>query len=265
MTFFVVQRDGRQATGADLAPLAFAGYAHLTAMQVRGSRVKGLDLHLDRLGSASAEMFGTALPDEQVAAHLRAAIEASPADVSLSAVVYSSSGEFTTAEPDLHMLVRTSAPTNGPRGPLALAVVEHERPLPAVKHVGEIVKTYYLRTAVRQGFDDTAFTDRHGRFSEATIWNLAFWDGSAVVWPRADHLTGITMQIVRRQLDRLGVPQRFEEITDVSGLSGAVVMNSWNPGIPVGRIGDVTLPEAKPFVDLLHRAYDAEPFTSCAG
>lgn len=36
----------RPATATDLAPLAFAGYAHFTAMQVRGGGVRGLDLHL---------------------------------------------------------------------------------------------------------------------------------------------------------------------------------------------------------------------------
>ncbi|CAM3761241.1 aminotransferase class IV [Kibdelosporangium persicum] len=78
--------------------------------------------------------------------------------------------------------VRTAPPSSGPTGPLPLAVVEHEHVLPAVKHVGEVAKTYYLRQAVKQHFDDAAFIDRRGRLSEATIWNLAFWDGTAVVW-----------------------------------------------------------------------------------
>ena len=46
MSFYAVQRNGRTATAEELAPLAFAGYAHFTAMQVRGRRVRGLDLHL---------------------------------------------------------------------------------------------------------------------------------------------------------------------------------------------------------------------------
>ena len=50
---FAVQLDGQAATQADLAPLAFAGYAHFTALQVRGHRVRGLDLHLRRLRTAS--------------------------------------------------------------------------------------------------------------------------------------------------------------------------------------------------------------------
>lgn len=246
---------------ADLAPLAFAGYAHFTAMQVRGGRVRGLDLHLERLRVASVELFGAALPDERVRSYLRAA---EPGDVSLTATVYSAAGEFTSRDGELDVLVRTGPPANGPEGPLALTTVEYERVLPAVKHVGEVAKTYYLRQAVQQGFDDAAFVDRRGRLSEATIWNLAFWDGTAVVWPVAEVLGGVTMGIVRRQLDRLGVPQRSQEVTpaDLPDLAGAVVMNSWTPGVPVNRIGDARLPDAPSFVELLHRAYEAEPLVS---
>jgi len=263
---FVVQRNGRMATVEDLAPLAFAGYAHFTAMQVRGGKVRGLDLHLERLRVASVELFGRALSDDRVRSHLRAAVAAGPADLSLLATVYSPAGEFTVAgdrvEPEL--LVRTGPAASGPKGPLALAAVEYERAVPAVKHVGEVAKTYFLRQAVRQGFDDAAFVDRRGRLSEATIWNLAFWDGAAVVWPEAEMLEGTTMGIVRRQLDRLGVPQRSQEVTldDLPRLAGAVVMNSWTPGVPVHRIGSVSLPEAPSFLDALHRAFQSEALVS---
>lgn len=266
MTSFVVQRNGRTATVADLTPLAFAGYAHFTAAQVRGGRIRGLDLHLDRLRVASVAMFGRGLSDDRVRAYLRAALEAGPADLSLLATVYSPVGEFTpddaAVEPEV--LVRTGPPASGPVGPLALAAVEYERVVPAVKHVGEVAKTYFLRQAVGEGFDDAAFVDRRARLSEGSIWNLAFWDGGAVVWPEAEMLGGTTMGIVRRQLDRLGVPQRFQEVTlaDLPALAGAVVMNSWTPGVAVRRIGAVPLPEAPSFVELLHRAHLAEPFTS---
>ncbi|WP_326559772.1 aminotransferase class IV family protein [Micromonospora sp. NBC_01796] len=266
MTSFVVQRNGRPATAEELAPLAFAGYAHFTAVQVRGGRVRGLDLHLERLRSASVELFGQALPDDRVRSCLRAALDAGPADLSLMATVYSPSGEFTVAGPEVEpeVLVRTGPAASGPQGPLTLATVEHERVLPAVKHVGEMAKTYFLRQAVGQGFDDAAFVDRRGRLSEGSIWNLAFWDGTAVVWPVAEMLGGTTMGIVRRQLDRMGVPQRVQEVTlaDLPAMAGGVVMNSWTPGVAVHRIGSAPLPEAPSFYALLHRAYQAEPLTS---
>ena len=66
MSSFVVHRNGRPATTEDLAPLAFAGYAHFTAAQAREGRVRALDLHLERLRTASVELFGRALPGEEV-------------------------------------------------------------------------------------------------------------------------------------------------------------------------------------------------------
>ncbi|CAL9535857.1 hypothetical protein SUDANB19_04136 [Streptomyces sp. enrichment culture] len=265
MSFFTVQHNGRVAGTEELAPLAFAGYAHFTAAQVRGGRLRGLDLHLERLRTASVRLFGEALPDEQVRSALRAALAAGPADVSVTVTVSSRAGEFTaerTGAPDL--LVRTGPPASGPAGPLALAAVPYERTLPTVKHVGEVAKTYFLRQAVADGFDDAAFVDALGRLSEATIWNLAFWDGTGVVWPRADMLAGTTMGILRRRLDAMGVPQRDREVrlADLPALSGAVVMNSWTPGVPVHRVGTVSLPDAPGFLRLLHEAYAAEPPTA---
>ncbi|ALD89453.1 Branched-chain amino acid aminotransferase/4-amino-4-deoxychorismate lyase [Cupriavidus gilardii CR3] len=253
--------DGLPASAADLAPLAFAGYAHFTAMQVRDGRIRGLDLHLSRLRSASAALFGAALSDEQVRRQLRTALQAGPGDLSLTATVYSPEGEFTahgTGTPRL--LIRTGPPSSGPGGPLSLQAVQHERVLPGIKHVGEIAKTWYLRQAVAQGFDDAAFVDRQGRLSEGSIWNLAFWDGEAVVWPVAEMLTGTTMGIVQRQLDRLGIAQRTREIrlADLPSLSGAAVMNSWTPGVPARRIGPVAIADAPEFLALLHRAHRAE-------
>ncbi|MEU0686024.1 aminotransferase class IV family protein [Streptomyces uncialis] len=261
---FVVQRDGRTATAGDLAPLAFAGHAHFTAMQVRDGRVRGLDLHLERLRSASVELFGRALPEDRVRALLRTALADGPADVSLTATVYSPAGEFTAADAEPEVLVRTGEPSSGPPGPLALAVVGHERFLPTVKHVGEVAKTHLLRRAVEQGFDDAAFTDRAGGFSEATIWNLAFWDGTSVLWPDAEMLRGTTMGIVSRRLEALDVPQRVARITpdDVPELAGAVVMNSWTPGVAVRRIESADLPQAPAFLEALHRAYDSEPLVT---
>lgn len=262
----VVQRNGHPVAAAELAPLAFAGYAHFTATQVRDGAIRGLDLHLARLRSASLKLFGQALPDDRVRSLLRTALAAAPADVSLTATMYSPAGEFTvdSTEAEPEVLIRTGPPASGPAGPLKLAAVEHERFLPEIKQVGEAAKTYLLRGAVDDGFDDVAFLDRRGRLSEASIWNLAFWDGEAVVWPVADVLHGTTMDIVRRQLDQLGIPQRDQEITldDLPELAGAVVMNSWTPGVAVHRIGPTSLPEAPAFLELLHRAYRAEPLTA---
>lgn len=67
-----------------------------------------------------------------------------------------------------------------------------------------------------------------------------------------------------RQLDRLGIGQRVAPVTPdgLPALAGAAVMNSWTPGVPVHRIGTTRLPAAPHFLELLHRAYEAEPPTA---
>ena len=258
--------SAQPATADELSPLAFAGYAHFTAMQVRDCGVRGLDLHLARLRHASLRMFGQALPDDVVRESLRAALRESAGDLSLTATIYSPAGEFTVAGDDIapSLLIRTGAAWSGLSGAprsLSLATFEHERVLPELKHVGEVAKTWFLREAVARGFDDAAFKDRAGRLSEASIWNLAFWDGEAVFWPKAAMLGGTTMGILRRQLTQLGVPQRDQEVTlsDLREMRGAVVMNSWTPGIAVHQIDEASIPVDPHFVALLHRAYAAEP------
>ena len=133
-----------------------------------------------------------------------------------------------------------------------------------MKHVGEVAKTLFLRQAVTRGFDDAAFEDSEGRLSEATIWNLAFWDGSSVIWPEASILTGVTMQILQRQLSALGVDQKTQPIrrNESLGQLAGVVMNSWPPGIAIARIGDQRLITDADFTGLLHSAYQHEHLVS---
>lgn len=263
---FPTELNGQPATADHLLPLAFAGFAHFTAMQVRRRRVKGLDLHIKRLREASLAFFGRALADDEVLARIRSVIAAGEADMSLTVTIFASSGEFTVASMagDLSVLVRSGPPAGGPLGPLRLAAVKHQRPHAGIKHVGEAGKTYFLHQAVREGFDDAAFIDAAGRLTEATIWNLVFWDGETVIWPQGEMLVGTMMGSVQRQLARQGVPQRYEEITleRLRDLAGAAVMNSWTPGVAISRIDAVELPQANRFIELLHAARAAEPDAS---
>ncbi|MCG7534355.1 aminotransferase class IV family protein [Pseudoalteromonas sp. OOF1S-7] len=255
--------NGRIIQESQMSRLAFAGFAHFTAMQVRDGMVKGMDLHLDRLRNASVALFGQARPDADILDSVRAAMAVSDKDASLTVTVHSTHGEFTPAsmngQPEI--LVRTGAPANGPTGPLKLLATEYSRPLPEIKHVGEISKTYYLHRAVEQGYEDAVFTDKKGYLSEGTIWNLAFWDGEAVIWPQAPKLQGTMMSMVQRQLRLLNIAQRTEPVTLASlpSLRGAVVMNSWTPGVAVAEISGHKLRESEPLRTLLHQAYQVEP------
>lgn len=287
-----VHINGTPASIDDLARFAFSGFAHFTAMQVRGGAVRGLDLHLLRLRQASQELFGSPTSDETVLGHVATALNSHFADfphahrtkgsptgstaqihnakaASLMCFVTPSTREFsgpssTGTAADLDIVVKVMPPHTVTTKEISLDVVEHERHLPGIKHVGEVAKTQYLRQARRRGFDDAAFVDRAGNLSEATIWNLAFFDGTTVIWPEAAMLPGVTMQILQRQLRRQGIAQERRPMTIEtvhSTAASAVVMNSWTPGIPVTTLATVELPNGAgsgEFIKLLHAAYAAE-------
>lgn len=255
--------NGQSIPSSEMTLLAFSGFAHFTALQVRNKMIKGLDLHLDRLRQASKALFGRTLPDELVRSYIHSAVESGLDDQSLTVTMYSPKGEFTvdSMDSDPAVLIRTSSPANGPKGPLRLAAINYERPLAEIKHVGEIGKTYFLHQAVQQGFDDAAFVDKNGHLTEGSIWNLVFWDGETVIWPRARMLRGTMMAIVQRQLTELGIPQRSESITleRLTELRGAAVMNSWTPGISITEIQSSKFTNSEQLISLLHRAYNRMP------
>ena len=258
-----VLTDGRPTDLDTLGVVAFGGFAHFTAMQVRDGAVRGLDLHVDRVVDASRRLFGAELAPERVRSDLRAALASAPPDLSLTMTVFDSHREFTNepVEPLLRTMVRKGPPSSGPEGPLALGIFEHERFMPEIKQVGEGAKTYFMRRARDEGFDDAAFVDREGRVSEASIWNLAFWDGEAVVWPRAEILTGTTMGILQRRLESVGIEQRTEtvRVQELSTYQGAAVINSWTAGIEVRQVGETPFAGSSVLVKVLRDAYENEP------
>lgn len=93
---------------------------------------------------------------------------------------------------------------------------------------------------------------------------MAFWDWESVIWPRAEVLAGVTMQILTRRLREIGIPQQTRDVRldELGKEVSAVVMNSWTPGIPVASIGEKALGQDSEFTRLLQVAYPDEPLDS---
>lgn len=231
-----IEIDGEAATVARLSAAAPAGYGHFTAMQVRGHRVRGLDLHLARLDTANRELFGAGLDPATVRGHIRHALGGGTGDASVRVYVCEM-----PAGPSVIVTVRP--PGGMLAGPWRLQTVPYQRTLAHIKHLGDFGQGYFQRLAHRNGFDEALLTGPDGVISEGSITNIAFFDGDGIRWPTAPALDGITMQLLERQLPARGVPSRRTRV-DVSGLRSfraAFVTNA--RGIaPVGQIDDLTLP-----------------------
>ena len=263
---FVCQINGRPATVEQLSDLAFGGYGHFTSMQVRGHTVVGLELHLERLRASSIELFGAAPGPQRLRSLLRGALAAGDGDASAQINVFSHDAHAVltcqSVVPDV--LVRTSPPVVFEAQPLRVRTIVFERFLPHVKHVDTLALTLYARRAGAEGFDDALFVTPGGQISEGTIWSIAFQAEDAIVWPAAPSLCGITQQLVRRGLDRLGVHGRTESVT-VPGMgrfAGAAFMNSWSPAVPIAAIDAIEFPASLELASTLKHAYaQIEPDT----
>jgi branched-subunit amino acid aminotransferase/4-amino-4-deoxychorismate lyase len=213
-----VEVDGHPATAEELSVPAVVNYGHITTMQVRDGRVRGLELHLRRLDAANRELFGTGLAGDRVRGLVRHALGADK-DAGVRVTVF----EPSAGDP-VSVMVVVRPPADPPTAPQRLRSVEYQRPAPHLKHVGGFGQIYHGLRAERDGFDDALLVGPGGVVAESTIANLGLFstDGD-VVWPDAPALTGITMQLLVPLL-----PSRRASVSlaDLPRYDGAFLANS---------------------------------------
>jgi branched-subunit amino acid aminotransferase/4-amino-4-deoxychorismate lyase len=250
-----VEIDGGPPTVEQLVHPALVNYGHVTAMQVRERRTRGLALHLARLDAANRELFGTGLDGDLVRDRIRHALGDDVEDATVRPTV------FRRGDGDVSVMVVVRPPADPPDTPQSLRSVRYERPVAHIKHVGTFGQLHYGLTAERDGFDDALLTGPDGVVSEATIANIGFFDGTSVVWPDAPMLHGITMRLLEPALAARGVPSRRRTVrlADLRSFAAAFVCNSRGVA-PVGRVDDMALPVDPAFVDLLTQAYESVPW-----
>ncbi len=249
----ITEIDGRPIT--DQLPFGFVPYGHFTAMQVRGRRTRGLDLHLRRLDAAGRDLFGAGVHGGEVLERIGHAL----GDVEDASVrVY-----MLAREPgEVPSTVVTVRPPGGmPEAPLRLEAVPYQRTVPHVKHLGDFGQTYYREVAQRHGRDDALLTAPDGAIAECGIANIAFADEGGIVWPDTPALAGITMQLVEPRLGAAGLPSRRGPVylADLPGYRGAFVTNA--RGIaPVAQIDDIELAVDTELMDAVTAIYEAVPW-----
>ncbi|TMR09158.1 class IV aminotransferase [Nonomuraea turkmeniaca] len=222
--------EGRPV-GADAHAALEARYGHFTAMQVRDRRVRGLDLHVQRLESANLELFGVALDRAAVLGSIRAVLGDDGRDASVRVYVVESGGRpvvMAAAKPPFHLSGR----------PQSVKPVVYQRYLPHIKQAAGFPQAHLIRQVAREGFDEALLTTEDGLISEGAITNLGGFAGGRLIWPDAPMLRGITMGLLRR----MDVPQerRPLKVSALPDLDQVFLCNSRGV-VPVGRVGDVEL------------------------
>ncbi|MEV0633526.1 aminotransferase class IV [Streptomyces sp. NPDC050619] len=243
--------DGRVATAEDLFGPVLRAYGHFTAMQVRAGRVRGLALHLARLDTAHRDLFGTGLDGELIRHRIRHALGDDIRDASVRVHVYPADRGDATA-----VLVAVRPPKQPPNSARRLMTVPYQRSVAEVKHIGDFGQAYYQRLARRGGHDDALLMAPGGTVSETATANIGFFDGTAVVWPKAPLLAGITMQLlVAHGPDSA---KRPIQVAELPSFDGVFITNS--RGIAaVSQVNGVALPLAEDRVKGLVELYESLP------
>ncbi|KUL33019.1 aminotransferase class IV [Actinoplanes awajinensis] len=248
-----VEIDGAPASLDALYRAATWNFGHFTSMQVRGRAVAGLEFHLRRLREASAVLFpGETPPADQRVLDLIGHALGAERDASVRVTVL----------PGATVMVSVAEPApDAAQAPLRLRTITYERELPQLKHVATLGLTHHYLAARRDGFDDVLFAGRDGNVREGSVWNLVAFDGERVIWPDAPMLTGVTIQVLRRGLAKLGVPAEHRVLTTASlaGLSAAAA-NSHCPAQPIAAVDGTDLAAHEPLTGLLWRAWREVPW-----
>ncbi|MQS35173.1 aminotransferase class IV [Streptomyces katsurahamanus] len=243
-----IEINGVAATAEALAVPALTVYGHFTAMQVRDGRVRGLALHLERLDASTRELYGQGLDGERVRAYVRHALAAAgTGDGAVRVYVYWPEGDERAT-----LMVTVAKPQDMPRTPHRLLSVPYARDNAHIKHLGSFGQHHSRTLAHRAGYDEALLTTPDGLVTEGAITNIAFWDGTAVVWPDAPCLRGVTMALLEPLLPSV---RRRTALADLPGFRAAFITNA-RGFAPVDRIDDIEFTVDAALMNTVAAAYD---------
>lgn len=252
-----VELNGRVPEPAELTRTA---YGHFTSMQVRDGRVRGLALHLARLDDGNEAFFGARMDfgDETRVRELIRHALAGTADAAVRVAFVP--GAEAGGPPDVLVTVADPVPEQtGP--PLRVRSVVHEREWPGQQHLATMGTAYAHRASRRDGYDDALLLGRDSRVREGTSWNVAFWDGTQVIWPDAPALRGVTMVLLQVAMTMAGLPWSIRAVRrgDVPDLLGAAAVSSACPVQPIGSVDDVVFADGSALAETLAAVWKTVP------
>lgn len=252
----MAELNGGAAEINQVPALALTNYGHFTSMRVDNYRVRGLSLHLERLVRDCRRVFDADLDPDRIRHLIRGALVDAPRSIVVRVTVFDPYLELghSGADAEPRFLVTTRPAALTPLPPLRLQAVQYCREMPAVKHVGLFGSFRRRRIAQRSGFDDAVFTNADTSISEATTSNIGFVDGDRIVWPQAECLPGVTMQLINQARDEhiATMPVTLADLPHVR----AVFATNAAIGIrPVSAIDGMQWPDEDPVLGIVRKQY----------
>jgi len=256
--------NGEPASADDLRHLVQTNYGHFTAFRVEDGKVRGLDLHLDRLQHATRELFGSELDRERVRGYLRQAVAGEARELSVRVNVFARAldRERLDQAVEADVLAIVAPASSRAAIPVRVKSFRYARELPSIKHVGTFPLFHHRRLARLAGYDDALFVDADGRISEGSIWNIGFVDRAGdIVWPDAPQLDGVSMQLLKAGLARAGIGSvvRTVQLAEIGEFRAAFFTNASVPVRPIASIDASEYSTDDALCKQLLRCYEASP------
>lgn len=256
--------DGAPAEPADLQALALTNFGHFTSMRVDEGRIRGLELHLDRLVRDCRSVFDAELDRTRVLGFVRQAVGDQDGAFVVRVTVFDPRLEMGRpgADADPRVLVTHRPTSPAPLPPMRVASVPYQRDRAEVKHTGLFGQLSARRVAQRAGYDDALFVGpSDGCISEGGTWNVGIIDADGrVVWPKGAVLPGVTMQLLQAAHESVTEPV---VLADIPRTARAAFATNTSIGVrPIAAIDGTELDVEDPVLDALHRRYADIPCDS---
>lgn len=260
----MIQLNGHDVTTDELSGLALYSYGHFTSMRVEAMSVRGLSMHLARLDNDAQTLFGVNLDLEKVRHLIRSAALRFTGPEIMRVTVFDPNLELghPGAAHEPQILITNRPVASSVPAPLNVVTTEYRRRVPTVKHVGLFDSIRTRRIAQLDGYDDVLFVGVDGNISEGATWNVAFFDGTQVVWPKADVLPGVTMRLLVKAAGEAGIVSITSplSIESTSRMEAAFATNIAVGVRPIGSINDRNFPVDAPILNRLQTAYESTPW-----
>ncbi|OSP39805.1 MULTISPECIES: aminotransferase class IV [unclassified Streptomyces] len=253
----MTELNGSPVAPEALRALALTNYGHFTTMAVEDGRVRGPELHLDRLARDCRVLFDATLDLARVRVWARRAVPATGR----------CTVRITVFDPALHLgniaqdadprvlVTARPAPAAGAE-PLRVRSAVHLRDLPEVKGVGLFGVLRLRREARRAGFDDVLFTDGGSGVLEGSTWNVGVVREGRVVWPAGPALAGTARELLRRA--GVGTSARVT-LPELARCEAVFATNAAVGVVPVTQVDELVFPADHPTVTALVERYASLP------
>lgn len=257
---FVQELNGNPIKLGDLKTLSFIIYGHFTSMQVRNRRIKGFDLHLQRLQNSTSNLFNIDLNLNKVRNYLKQVVDKqSKSGFSVRINIFTTNLNFIdVGRSDIQILITLTDAVDLEFSAFSVKTMNYNRILPQIK-------SYAIGTGILahkgvgliQGYDDVLYLNKHKNILEGTTWNIGFYDGKKIILPSSPALPGITLKLFKKQLsEHWQIVERKINLKEIEDFKSAFALNSIMFGKPINKIDNMVYKADKLFIQTFLTNYN---------